>query len=147
MLTKNGALPDQSVLSHGWRPETGFISYDYGSYNEAILLYLLGLGAPGELMTNDPVTTIALAREAAKLAPYQVARLRVGYVPEGRRVFPNLTVGANVGYGLVNRRAGRAVMDARVTEPTTGRTLEVWSIEPGLQFELDVAAHGLSIFF
>jgi branched-chain amino acid transport system ATP-binding protein len=35
-------------------------------------------------------------REAAKLAPYQVARLRVGYVPEGRRVFPNLTVEDNL---------------------------------------------------
>jgi branched-chain amino acid transport system ATP-binding protein len=34
--------------------------------------------------------------EAAKLAPYRVARLRVGYVPEGRRVFPNLTVEDNL---------------------------------------------------
>ena len=34
--------------------------------------------------------------EAAKLAPYQVSRLRVGYVPEGRRVFPNLTVEDNL---------------------------------------------------
>jgi aldose 1-epimerase len=25
-------------------------------------------------------------------------------------------------------------LDARVTEPITGRTLEVWSTEPGLQF-------------
>jgi branched-chain amino acid transport system ATP-binding protein len=34
--------------------------------------------------------------EAAKLAPYRVARLRVGYVPEGRRVFANLTVEDNL---------------------------------------------------
>ncbi len=46
MLTNNGAQPAKRVLSHGWRPETGFISYDYGAYSEAILLYLLGLGAP-----------------------------------------------------------------------------------------------------
>ena len=46
MLTNNGAEPDKNLLSHGWKPETGFISYDYGTYNEAILLYLLGLGAP-----------------------------------------------------------------------------------------------------
>ena len=31
-------------------------------------------------------------------------------------LFPNLTVAANVGYGLVNRRAGRAAIDARVAE-------------------------------
>jgi len=46
MLTNGGAQPEKSVLSHGWRPESGFISYDYGAYSEAILLYLLGLGAP-----------------------------------------------------------------------------------------------------
>jgi hypothetical protein len=46
MLTNAGAQPEKSVLSHGWRPESGFITYDYGAYSEAILLYLLGLGAP-----------------------------------------------------------------------------------------------------
>jgi branched-chain amino acid transport system ATP-binding protein len=34
--------------------------------------------------------------EASKLPPYRIARLRVGYVPEGRRVFPNLTVEDNL---------------------------------------------------
>jgi branched-chain amino acid transport system ATP-binding protein len=34
--------------------------------------------------------------EAARLPPYRIARLRVGYVPEGRRVFPNLTVEDNL---------------------------------------------------
>jgi branched-chain amino acid transport system ATP-binding protein len=34
--------------------------------------------------------------EAAKLPPYRIARLRVGYVPEGRRVFANLTVEDNL---------------------------------------------------
>jgi branched-chain amino acid transport system ATP-binding protein len=34
--------------------------------------------------------------EATKMPPYRVARLRVGYVPEGRRVFPNLTVEDNL---------------------------------------------------
>ncbi|HEY4415361.1 MAG TPA: aldose epimerase family protein [Verrucomicrobiae bacterium] len=29
---------------------------------------------------------------------------------------------------------GELALDARVTEPTTGRTMEVWSTEPGLQF-------------
>jgi hypothetical protein len=46
MLTNNGAQPEKGMLSHGWKPETGFITYNYGAYSEAILLYLLGLGAP-----------------------------------------------------------------------------------------------------
>jgi hypothetical protein len=46
MLTNSGTQPEKRVISHGWRPITGFIQYNYGSYSEAILLYLLGLGAP-----------------------------------------------------------------------------------------------------
>jgi hypothetical protein len=48
MLTNGGTQPDKSILSHGWRPESGFITYNYGAYSEAILLYLLGLGAPAD---------------------------------------------------------------------------------------------------
>ncbi len=34
------------AISHGWRPESGFIPYDYLGYNEAMILYLLALGSP-----------------------------------------------------------------------------------------------------
>jgi hypothetical protein len=33
-------------LCHGWLPETGFLRYDWGGYNEAMILYLLALGSP-----------------------------------------------------------------------------------------------------
>jgi hypothetical protein len=46
MLTNDGTQPSKRVLSHGWWPETGFITNNYADYSEAILLYLLGLGAP-----------------------------------------------------------------------------------------------------
>ncbi|MBV8899441.1 MAG: hypothetical protein JOY92_04935 [Verrucomicrobia bacterium] len=46
MLTNGGQQPEKKVLSHGWTPETGFIKHDYADYSEALLLYLLGLGAP-----------------------------------------------------------------------------------------------------
>jgi len=35
---------------------------------------------------------------------------------------------------VVNHPMGKLGLDARVTEPTTGRVMEVWSTEPGLQF-------------
>ena len=35
-----------ATLTHGWRPETGFIPHRYNGYDEALLLYLLGLGSP-----------------------------------------------------------------------------------------------------
>jgi hypothetical protein len=33
-------------ICHGWKPETGFLRYDWGGYNEAMILYLLALGSP-----------------------------------------------------------------------------------------------------
>ena len=35
---------------------------------------------------------------------------------------------------VINKEMGAMAMMARVTEPTTGRVMEVWSAEPGLQF-------------
>ena len=35
-----------ATLTHGWRPETGFIPYRYEGYDEGLLLYVLGLGSP-----------------------------------------------------------------------------------------------------
>jgi hypothetical protein len=40
------ALANGAALSHGWRPETGFIPHRYRGYDEALLAYLLGLGSP-----------------------------------------------------------------------------------------------------
>jgi hypothetical protein len=34
------------TLSHGWRPETGFIKWRWDSYSELMLLYLLAIGSP-----------------------------------------------------------------------------------------------------
>ena len=35
-----------ATVTHGWKPESGFLSYRWEGYNEAILLYVLGLGSP-----------------------------------------------------------------------------------------------------
>jgi hypothetical protein len=35
-----------ATVTHGWRPETGFIPYRWQGYDEALLLYVLGLGSP-----------------------------------------------------------------------------------------------------
>jgi hypothetical protein len=33
-------------LSQGWKPECGFLHYGWEGYNEALILYILGLGSP-----------------------------------------------------------------------------------------------------
>ena len=39
---RNGA----ATVTHGWTPERGFIPYRWEGYDEALLLYVLGLGSP-----------------------------------------------------------------------------------------------------
>ena len=34
------------TVTHGWKPETGFLKYRWEGYDEALLLYVLGLGSP-----------------------------------------------------------------------------------------------------
>ena len=34
------------TLAQGWKPETGFLHYGWEGYNEALILYTLGLGSP-----------------------------------------------------------------------------------------------------
>jgi hypothetical protein len=36
---------DTSLLSHGWAPESGFLSYRWQSYSELMMMYLLGMGS------------------------------------------------------------------------------------------------------
>ncbi|HEY5807413.1 MAG TPA: glucoamylase family protein [Povalibacter sp.] len=42
----NWAQNRPPAISHGWRPETGFLRFDWRGYNEAMLLYVLALGSP-----------------------------------------------------------------------------------------------------
>ena len=35
-----------ATVTHGWKPESGFLSYRWEGYDEALLLYVLGLGSP-----------------------------------------------------------------------------------------------------
>ena len=40
------AQADTASLSQGWLPEFGFLHYGWEGYNEALILYILGLGSP-----------------------------------------------------------------------------------------------------
>ena len=35
-----------ATLTHGWKPESGFLPHRYQGYDEGLLLYILGLGSP-----------------------------------------------------------------------------------------------------
>jgi hypothetical protein len=40
------ALNGGATISHGWKPETGFLPFRWEGYDEAMLLYVLALGSP-----------------------------------------------------------------------------------------------------
>ena len=42
----NWACDGGLSLTHGWRPESGFIPHRWRGYDEGLLLYILGLGSP-----------------------------------------------------------------------------------------------------
>jgi hypothetical protein len=36
----------RATVTHGWKPESGFLEYRWEGYDEALVLYILGLGSP-----------------------------------------------------------------------------------------------------
>src|SRR5216110_1766707 len=71
------------------------------------------LRAIAGLDPQDEGTIEIAGRDVSRLPP---AARDFGIVFQSYALFPNLTVAANVGYGLVNRRAGKAELNRRVAE-------------------------------
>jgi hypothetical protein len=42
-----------ATVTHGWKPETGFLNYRWEGYDEAMLLYILGLGSPTHALPQE----------------------------------------------------------------------------------------------
>jgi len=42
-----------ACVTHGWKPECGFLNYGWEGYSEAMLLYVLGLGSPTHPLTEQ----------------------------------------------------------------------------------------------
>ena len=40
------------AVSHGWKPETGFLPHRWTGYDEALLLYILGLASPSHSLSE-----------------------------------------------------------------------------------------------
>ena len=70
-----------------------------------LLKTLMGLVPPrtGDITLNDA--------SILKSKPYERVRLGLGYVPQGREIFPRLTVGENLEMGLATKPRGARVPD------------------------------------
>ena len=88
---------------------------------EGEIVALLGANGAGKSTTLRTISGL-IARRAgdvrlsgrsiAGLSPEAVVRAGIAHVPEGRRIFPGLTVQENILLGGSNRRAGRPELEA-----------------------------------
>jgi branched-chain amino acid transport system ATP-binding protein len=115
--------------SYGSVPAIGDISIDVGEGEAVGLLGANGAGksttlrAISGLMRLTAGTITFLGTNIAALPPYKVAELGIAHVPEGRQVFPEMTVQENLEIGVYVPRA----------KADRGRTLDlVFSIFPVL---------------
>ncbi len=97
--------------SYGSVPAIGDISIDVGEGEAVGLLGANGAGksttlrAISGLMRLTAGTITFLGMNIAALPPYKVAELGIAHVPEGRQVFPEMTVQENLEIGAYVPRA------------------------------------------
>jgi branched-chain amino acid transport system ATP-binding protein len=90
--------------------------------DEGEIIALLGANGAGKSTTLRAISGLVQARSGslrfggralARLAPEAIVRLGIAHVPEGRRIFPGLTVRENIVLGASNRpRAPKAEVEA-----------------------------------
>jgi len=64
------------TVTHGWKPESGFLPYRWEGYDEALLLYVLGLGSPTHPLGADSYAAWASTYEWVTL--YDTPHLYAG---------------------------------------------------------------------
>src|SRR6201747_3252923 len=87
------------------------------SVEEGQVVTLLGANGAGKSTTLRAISGLAKpaagdilydGKSIAGLGPEAIVRMGISHVPEGRRVFPGLSVKENIMLGASNRRIGKA---------------------------------------
>ncbi len=61
----------KSAVSMGWTPERGFLGYTWKGYDEALILYLLGLGSPTHPLSSESYPAWCSTYEWKKIYGYE----------------------------------------------------------------------------
>lgn len=69
----NWALNGGATVTHGWRPERGFLRYRWEGYDEALILYVLGLGSPTHALPAESYPAWLANYRWKKLYGHQLA--------------------------------------------------------------------------
>ena len=60
-----------ATVTHGWKPESGFLQYRWEGYDEALLLYVLGLGSPTHPLPPESYTAWASTYQWKEIYGYE----------------------------------------------------------------------------
>jgi len=108
-----------------------------GAGKSSLLKSLMGLGA------GIRGTVLLAGSNLSGLPPQRRARLGIGYVPEGRRVFPGMTTEENLLAASIERAASRAArtqeMYALFPQLGVRRAAPAWQLSGGEQQMLAIA--------
>ena len=59
------------TVTHGWKPESGFLRWRWEGYDEALVLYILGLGSPTHPLPESSYAAWASTYEWKKIYDYE----------------------------------------------------------------------------
>ena len=60
------------TITHGWKPESGFLPYRWEGYDEALILYVLALGSPTHAVTPESYRAWASTYEWRKVYDWEL---------------------------------------------------------------------------
>jgi hypothetical protein len=115
---QNGAL----TVAHGWKPERGFLRYRWEGYNEALLLYVLGLGSPTHPLPNESYGAWTASYRWKKLYGIEFLVRRAALHPPALARLDRLSrhsgrLHARPGTRLLREQSSRDVHSAAVCNP------------------------------
>ena len=133
---RNGGL----TVTHGWKPESGFLLYRWKGYDEALVLYLLGLGSPTHPLPRESYAEWASTYEwrevrgqeflySGPLFTHQISHLWIDF----RGIQDDYMRGKKIDYFENSRRATLAQQQYAIENPLEfdGYGAKCWGITAG----------------
>jgi hypothetical protein len=133
----NWAQNDGLTVTHGWKPESGFLPYSWQGYDEALFLYLLGLGSPTHPLPKESYVKWASTYQwreiygyeflySGPLFTHQISHLWIDF----RGIQDDYMRGKKIDYFENSRRATRVQQQYAIDNPLKfdGYSAKCWGI-------------------
>jgi len=108
------ACDSGATVTHGWKPESGFLPYRWEGYDEAMLLYALGLGSPTYPLPTESYAAWTSSYQWKNIDGYDVLYGGPLFIHQYSHVFVDF----------------RAIASARVIQPRSTPTGYAASAKP-----------------